>query len=105
MGMAFGEWGIPTAEAIVAVRGVAPSIPLVATGGLRSGLDLAKAIALGADVGAMARPMLVAADAGEDALDAFIDDTLTELRIAMFGVGARDLAALRGTRHLRTLPA
>jgi isopentenyl-diphosphate delta-isomerase len=105
MGMAFGEWGIPTADAIVAVRSVAPRIPLIATGGLRSGLDLAKALALGADVGAMARPMLVAADAGEDALDAFVDDTLTELRIAMFGIGARDLTALRGTPHLRETPA
>ncbi len=102
MGMAFGEWGIPTADAIRAVRGVSSTIPLIATGGLRSGLDLAKAIALGADVGAMARPMLVAADAGDAALDAFIDDTLTELRIAMFGIGAGGLAALRSTPHLRS---
>ncbi|MBM4281617.1 MAG: type 2 isopentenyl-diphosphate Delta-isomerase [Deltaproteobacteria bacterium] len=101
MGMAFGEWGIPTAEAIRAVRSVSTSIPLIATGGLRSGLDLAKALALGADVGAMARPMLVAADAGDDALDAFVSDTLTELRIAMFGIGAGDLRALRGTPHIR----
>jgi isopentenyl-diphosphate delta-isomerase len=101
MGLAFGEWGIPTADAIVAVRSVAPHVPLIATGGVRTGLDVAKAIALGADVAAMARPMLVAADRGDDALDAFIDDTLTELRIAMFGVGAGDLRALRGTPHLR----
>ncbi len=103
MGMAFGEWGIPTAEAIRQVRSVSSTIPLVATGGLRSGLDLAKALALGADVGAMARPFLVAADAGEDALEGFIQDTLTELRIAMFGIGARNLPALRGTAHLREI--
>jgi isopentenyl-diphosphate delta-isomerase len=101
MGRSFGEWGIPTAEAIVAVRRVSSSIPLIATGGLRSGLDVAKALALGADVGAMARPMLVAADQGEEALDSFIDDTLTELRIAMFGIGAARLDVLRGTAHLR----
>ena len=76
-------------------------IPLIATGGLRSGLDLAKAIALGADVGAMARPMLVAANAGEDVLDSFIQDTLDELRIAMFGVGAGDLDTLRRSGALR----
>jgi isopentenyl-diphosphate delta-isomerase len=103
MGMAFGEWGIPTAEAIQQVRGVSSKIPLVATGGLRSGLDLAKAVGLGADVGAMARPFLCAADAGDDALDAFIQDTLTELRITMFGIGATDLDSLRGTPHLREI--
>lgn len=101
MGLAFGEWGIPTSEAIRQVRSVSTKIPLIATGGLRSGLDLAKALALGADVGAMARPFLVAADQGEDALEAFVEDTLTELRIAMFGIGAANLDALRGTPHLR----
>jgi len=101
MGHAFGEWGIPTSEALRAVRSVAPRVPLIATGGLRSGLDLAKAIALGADVGAMARPMLVAADQGEEVLAAFIQDTLDELRIAMFGIGAASLDTLRGTPHLR----
>ena len=101
MGLAFGEWGIPTADAIVAVRSVSQRIPLIATGGLRSGLDLAKAIALGADLGAMARPMLVAAHAGEDALAARIEDLLTELRIAMFGVGASALDELRHSRTLR----
>jgi isopentenyl-diphosphate delta-isomerase len=101
MGIAFGEWGIPTATAIREVRSVSARIPLIATGGLRSGLDLAKALALGADVGAMARPMLVAAHAGDDVLDGFIQDTLDELRIAMFGIGAASLDALRGTTHLR----
>ncbi len=100
MGLAFGEWGIPTVDAIRAVRSVSRDLPLVATGGLRSGLDLAKALALGADVGAMARPMLVAGDQGEDFLHAFITDTLDELRVAMFGIGAGNLEALRFTPHL-----
>lgn len=101
MGAAFGEWGIPTADAIRAVRSVSQRLPLIATGGLRSGLDLAKAIALGADVGAMARPMLVAANQGEERLAGFIGDVLDELRIAMFAIGVSDLDALRGTQHLR----
>lgn len=101
MGHRFGEWGIPTTEAIRAVRQASERVPLIATGGLRSGLDLAKAIALGADVGAMARPMLVAAHAGEEALHGFIDDVLTELRISMFGIGAATLDALKGTSSLR----
>jgi isopentenyl-diphosphate delta-isomerase len=67
---------------------------------LRSGLDVAKAIALGANVGAMARPMLVAGDQGEEHLHAFIQDLIDELRVAMFGAGAASVAALQGTPHL-----
>lgn len=105
MGLAFGEWGIPTSDAILAVRSVSTRIPLIATGGIRSGLDVAKAIGLGADVAAMARPMLVAADRSDEALAEHIEDTLLELRIAMFGLGAADLEALKGTPNLRRIDA
>lgn len=101
MGLAFGEWGIPTVESLRAVRSVSKRIPLIATGGLRSGLDLAKALALGADLGAMARPLLVAAHEGEEALAGRIEDLLTELRIAMFGVGASALDELRQSKNVR----
>ncbi len=100
MGEVFGEWGIPTAESLLNVRRVSERIPLIATGGLRNGMDVAKTLALGADIGSMARPFLVAADLGEEALDAFIEQTLTELRICMFGIGAADLEALKGTKSL-----
>lgn len=100
MGEVFGEWGIPTVDSILNVRKVSDRIPLIATGGLRSGVDVAKALALGADVGSMARPFLVAADLGDEAIDAFIEKTLTELRICMFGIGAGDLEALKGTKQL-----
>ena len=103
MGHRFGEWGIPTSESIVAVRNVSRSIPLIATGGLRSGIDVAKAIALGADIASMARPFLVAAQAGDEGLDAFISDVLTEVRICMFGIGAADLSALKHTQSLRQI--
>ena len=100
MGARFSEWGIPTTQSIRNVRQVSDQLPLIATGGLRSGIDVAKAIALGADIGSMARPFLLAAHAGEEALDTFISDTLTELRICMFGVGAKDLYSLQTTPHL-----
>lgn len=100
LGMRFGEWGIPTARSILNVRAVSSGITLIASGGLRSGIDLAKAIALGADLGAMARPMLAKAMQGAAALHAFIDDVLTELRICMFATGAGSVAALRGRAHL-----
>jgi isopentenyl-diphosphate Delta-isomerase len=96
MGLRFGEWGIPTSRSILNVRAISPTIPLIATGGLRSGIDVALALALGADVGAMARPFLLRAVEGEEALDRFIADTLEELRICMFGAGAANVAALRG---------
>lgn len=101
MGLRFGEWGIPTTQAIREVRAASKRVPLIATGGLRSGVDLAIAMALGADIGSMARPMLVAANAGEEVLRGFIDDVLTELRICMFGIGAGNLEVLKGTPALR----
>lgn len=96
LGLRFGEWGIPTSRSILNVRSVSSTIPLIATGGLRSGIDVALALALGADIGAMARPFLLKAVQGEEALDAFIADTLEEVRVSMFGTGAPTVAALRG---------
>lgn len=100
MGNVFGEWGIPTATSIKNVRTVSERIPLIATGGLRSGVDVAKAIALGADIGSMARPFLVAANDGDEAVDVFVEQVLTELQICMFGVGAPDIKALQSTDHM-----
>jgi isopentenyl-diphosphate Delta-isomerase len=96
LGLRFGEWGIPTGRSILNTRAASPTIPLIATGGLRNGIDLALALALGADVGAMARPFLLRAVEGEEAVDRFITETLEELRVCMFGAGAADVAALRG---------
>lgn len=91
-----GEWGIPTAQALLEVRAALPGIPLVGSGGIRSGMDAAKALALGADVVAIARPLLSAAiesaAAATDWLQRFID----ELRICLHGCGAPDLATLHG---------
>jgi len=104
-GLRFGEWGIPTARSIRNVRAVSETIPLIASGGLRSGIDLAKAIALGADLGAMARPMLLRAVQGGDALHAFIEDVLNDLRICMFATGTARVAALRGRVQPAGAPA
>src|SRR5207237_9305545 len=61
---AFASWGIPTATAVVRARAAAPDACLIASGGVRSGLDVAKALALGADIAAMAGPPLRRAAAG-----------------------------------------
>jgi isopentenyl-diphosphate delta-isomerase len=72
----------------------------VASGGLRTGMDLAVAIALGADVGALARPLLEAATQGEDAVVEALETLIFELRVICFVCGAKDLAALRQVRVL-----
>ena len=98
-----GEWGIPTAESLAQVRALDKNIHLIATGGLRSGLDLAKAIALGADLGAMAMPFLRAADSSDEAVDKLIEETLSGLRLAMFGIGAKDIDELKGSAFLHKI--
>jgi len=101
---AFAGWGIPTADAIARARVAAPDATLVASGGVRSGIDVAKAVALGADVVGMAGPLLRAADAGDEALIDSVDSILDELRLSMFCVGAPTTAALRATDRLERVP-
>jgi len=95
---AFRSWGIPTAAAIEEVRAELPDIALIASGGLRSGLDLAKCIALGADLCGMAGPFLHAAAESREAVQRLIERTRLELQIAMFATGSGDLDALRENR-------
>ena len=91
---AFADWGLPTAEAIRLAREAAPRGTLIASGGIRSGVDVAMAIALGADLVGSAGSMLRAADEGEEALDAAVAEITDTLRIAMFCAGARDVGSL-----------
>jgi isopentenyl-diphosphate delta-isomerase len=92
---ALAEWGIPTAEALAEVRAALPEMPLVASGGIRSGVDAAKALALGAQVVAVARPLLAPALESQEAVVAYLARFIRELRVAMHGCGAAHLAALR----------
>jgi isopentenyl-diphosphate delta-isomerase len=88
------DWGIPTARAIVEVREALPAVPLVASGGIRTGMDAAKALALGADVVALARPLLSAAIESAAAVVDWLQRFIEELRICLHGAGAADLLAL-----------
>jgi isopentenyl-diphosphate delta-isomerase len=89
------DWGIPTAQAIVEVREALPDIPLVGSGGIRTGMDAAKALALGANVVAVARPLLGAAIESTDAALDWLQHFIDELAICLHGCGAADLPALR----------
>lgn len=104
LGQTFADWGIPTADCIVAVRAIAPQIPLIASGGLRNGLDVAKTLALGADIAGMALPFLKAADHSEAALDTLTDILIAELKTALFCTGQGNLQALKHSSVLQRLP-
>jgi isopentenyl-diphosphate delta-isomerase len=97
---AFAGWGIPTAVALAQARAAAPNGVIFASGGVRSGLDVAIAVALGADLVGVAGPFLRAADAGEDACIGLAREWIEVLRVVMFATGCADVAALRASERL-----
>jgi isopentenyl-diphosphate delta-isomerase len=94
---AFADWGVPTTEAILQVRKVLPEVPLIGSGGIRSGVDMAKAIALGANLAATAKPALIPAveERGTEAVIEGLQGYINELRVAMFCSGCGNLQDLR----------
>ncbi len=93
----FANWGIPTADSIQYVRKAAPNLPILASGGLRDGVDVAKCIALGATVAGMAGTFLKAATESVEAVLAIEREVTAQLRIAMLCVGASNLQELAQT--------
>ncbi|HEC21416.1 MAG TPA: type 2 isopentenyl-diphosphate Delta-isomerase [Chloroflexi bacterium] len=93
--LSFADWGIPTAESLQMARRGAPGLPIIASGGLRNGIDVAKCMALGASLCGFAGPLLRAAADSADALDEALAVIVKQLRVAMLCVGAGNLDALR----------
>ncbi len=98
---AFADWGIPTAQALLAVREACPNTPLIASGGIRDGVEAAKAIRLGADLVGQAAGVLQAAMHSSEAVVSHFEVLIEQLRIACFCTGSTDLAALRQARLLQ----
>ncbi len=94
--MTFADWGIPTAASILEVRSVAPDIILIATGGIRNGSDIAKAIRIGADYAGVALPVIREAYSGDvEDVKRLITRFIREFRVSMFLVGAKDIGELK----------
>ena len=93
----FSNWGIPTSDSIIQVRSVSQGIPLIASGGIRTGLDIAKSIALGADVAGLASPLLKAASISVERTLETIRRINQELRITMFAAGVPAIINLKTT--------
>ncbi len=94
---AFVDWGIPTAEAILNVRRVAPAMTVLASGGLRTGTDIAKCLALGASLGGMAGPFLKAAAISPEAVLQTIAELRRAIQVCMFAAGAGSISQLQAT--------
>ncbi len=99
LGEMFWDWGIPTAASLIEVRKTV-NLPLVASGGLRNGLEVAKCLTIGADMCAMALPFLKQAAVSKESVIQFANLLLNELKSAMYLVGAKDVKALKVSRHV-----
>ena len=100
LGKTFADWGIATADCIVDIRKQYPDFPLIASGGLRDGMDVAKAIALGADLAGLAFPFLQAASESEAALDELVELLIAEIKTVMFCTGNKNLSQLKRSPSL-----
>ena len=100
-GELFARWGIPTAESVATCRRILPDRVVIASGGIRNGIEVAKALALGADAVALALPLLRAAERSVDAAVEVIARVAEELRTALFLTGCATVSELRQRRLLR----
>ncbi|MCP4543406.1 MAG: type 2 isopentenyl-diphosphate Delta-isomerase [Chloroflexi bacterium] len=101
---AFADWGIPTAESLRMARQGAPELPIIASGGIRDGIQISKAITLGATACGVAGPFLSAANESTAAVAELIAVLVTQLRVAMFSTGAADIQSLQNTPIMLTTP-
>lgn len=99
VGESFRDWGLPTALSLLAVKRKT-NLPLISSGGIRNGYEIAKSIALGADLVGLAKPFAMAVFQGEKALDNLIDKLIIELKMTMLLVGASNIEELKKSKYL-----
>lgn len=98
LGKLFWDWGIPTAASIYEVHSLSNTdLNIIGSGGLRTGLDIAKSISIGADFVSLAKPFLVACNNGKKNLDLFIKQLFQELQTSMFLTGNQTIEGLKHT--------
>ena len=96
----FMDWGIPTSESLEMISGAGSNIKVIASGGIRTGLDVAKAIALGADIAGAALPILKASTNPAVKAEDLIDEIILGLKVTMFGIGVSNISNLKNNRYL-----
>jgi len=104
LGLVFQDWGLPTPLALVALRPLRSKATLIASGGIRSGVDMAKAVILGANLCGGAAPFLKPAQESADAVRAIIRRFRREFTTAMFLLGCRTVVGMRGNERLLIAP-
>lgn len=92
----FGDWGIPTVDCLLEMQDLPKEVMLLASGGLRSGIDAAKTLAMGARLAGFARRFILSANAGEESLYQSVDQLIFELKTAMFCTGSAGVQDLIG---------
>jgi len=90
LGGARWNLGIPTAISVIETT-QKTGLSVISSGGIRTGVEIVKSLALGADMGGMAKPFLAKAVKGKEALSQYVDDIIREIRVAMFLVGAKNI--------------
>jgi isopentenyl-diphosphate delta-isomerase len=93
LGKAFWNWGIPTAISVVETS-KKTDLTIISSGGLRTGIEIAKSISLGAQIGGIAKPFLEKAVEGQDALSEYVDNIIREIKVTMFLVGVKTIDEL-----------
>lgn len=94
LGEVFRDWGIPTAECITQIRATS-NIPIIASGGIRNGIDIVKSICLGANIAGIAAPLLKPASCSKEELCSYFDNLIKQIKIAMFCIGAKEISELK----------
>jgi isopentenyl-diphosphate Delta-isomerase len=100
IGVVFQDWGIPTPQALWDLLSMNDELTVIASGGIRNGIDMAKAVILGASLCGLASPFLKAAHDSPEAVEAVIEKLKNEFKVAMFLLGCANMAALQGNVEL-----